>query len=66
MRRDKSQYFHFTGLDRSLYLRMYRMSFLLSAGTEVNTPRAMTSHSILSNHNSTLLSQDKYVVVKCK
>ena len=27
------------------------MSFLLRSDTEVNTPRAMTSRSILPNHN---------------
>ena len=35
------------------------MSFLLRSGTEVNTPRAITSRSILANHSSTWLSQDE-------
>ena len=64
MRRVGSKYFHFTGFGCSLYLRMYRMSFLLKSGTEVNTPRAITSRSILANHSSTWFSQDEYVGVK--
>src|SRR6218665_671410 len=32
------------------------MGFLLRSGTEVNTPRAITSRSILANHSSTWLS----------
>jgi hypothetical protein len=31
----------------------------------VNTPRAITSCSILPNHNSTWLSHEEYVEVKC-
>src|SRR6218665_3308062 len=34
------------------------MGFLLRSGTEVNTPRAITSRSILANHSSTWLSHD--------
>lgn len=64
-RRDRSQYFHFTGFGCSLCLRMYCMGFRFRSGTEVNTPRAMTSRSILANHNSTWFSQDEYVGVKC-
>jgi hypothetical protein len=45
---------------------MYRMSFLFRSGTDVNTPREMTLRSILTNHNSTRLSQDEYVGVKCR
>ena len=41
------------------------MSFLLRSDTEVHTPRAITSRSILANHNSTWFSQDEYVGVKC-
>ena len=41
------------------------MSFLLRSGTEVKTPRAMTSRSILANHSSIWLSQEEYVGVKC-
>ena len=41
------------------------MSFRLRSGTEVKTPRAMTSRSILANHSSTWLSQEEYVGVKC-
>src|SRR3546814_8305885 len=41
------------------------MSFRFRSGSEVNTPRAITSRSILANHNSTWLSQDEYVGVKC-
>src|SRR6218665_260579 len=59
-----SKYFHFTDLGCSLYLRMQRMSFLLRSGTEVNTPRAITSRSILANHSSTWLSHDEQVGVK--
>ena len=66
MRRYGSKFFHFTGLAFLLYWRMYRMSFLLRSVTEVNTPRAMTSRSILANHNSTWFSQDEYVGVKCR
>jgi len=61
-----SKYFHFTGLAALLYGRMYRLSFLLRSGTEVKTPRTITSRSILANHNSTWLSQDEYVGVKCR
>ncbi len=39
------------------------MSFLFKSGTEVKTPRAITSRSILANHSSTWLSQDEYVGV---
>lgn len=42
------------------------MSFLFRSETEVNTPRAMTSRSILANHSSTWLSQEEYVGVKCR
>ena len=41
-----------------LYWRMYRISFRRRLETEVKTPRAMTSRSILANHSSTWLSQD--------
>jgi hypothetical protein len=43
----------------ALYFRIYRMSFRLRSGTEVNTPRSITSRSILAHHNSTWLSQDE-------
>ena len=56
-----SKYFHFTGLGCSLYLRMYRMSFLLRSDSEVKTPRAITSRSILANHNSTLDARHGHV-----
>src|SRR5262252_423038 len=49
-----------------LYWRMYRISFRRRSATEVKTPRAMTSRSILANHSSTWLSQDEYVGVKCR
>jgi hypothetical protein len=42
-----------------MYWRMYRMSFRRRSGTEVKTPRAMTSRSIRANHGSTWLSQDE-------
>ena len=42
-----------------MYWRMYRMSFRRRSGTEVKTPRAMTSRSIRANHSSTWLSQDE-------
>ena len=42
------------------------MSFFLRSGTEVNTPRAITSRSILANHSSTWFSQEEYVGVKCR
>ena len=42
-----------------MYWRMYRMSFQRRSGTEVKTPRAMTSRSIRANHSSTWLSQDE-------
>ncbi len=45
MRRDRSQYFHFTGLRCSLYFQMYRISFLFKSVTDVKMPRAMTSRS---------------------
>src|SRR5207244_10728418 len=45
---------------------MYRMSFRRRSGTEVKTPRAMTSRSILANHSSTWLSQEEYVGLKCR
>lgn len=35
------------------------MSFLFKSGTEVNTPRAITSRSILANHNSTWFNHDE-------
>ena len=35
------------------------MSFLLRSETEVNTPRAITSRSILPNHSSTWLSHEE-------
>jgi hypothetical protein len=38
---------------------MQRMSFLFRSGTEVNTPRAITSRSIFANQSSTWLSQDE-------
>jgi hypothetical protein len=41
------------------------MIFLFRSETEVNTPRAMTSRSILENHNSTWFSHDEQVGVKC-
>ena len=65
IRRAVSKYFHFTRLGCLLYWRMYRMSFLFRSATEVKTPRAMTSRSILANHSSTWLSQEEYVGVKC-
>src|SRR5260221_5034304 len=37
---------------------MYRMSFLFRSGTEVNTPRAITSRSILANQSSTWFSHN--------
>jgi hypothetical protein len=39
------------------------MSFLFKSETEVNTPRAITSRSILPNHSSTWLSHEEYVGV---
>jgi hypothetical protein len=42
-----------------LYWRLYRISFRYRWCTEVKTPRAMTSRSILANHSSTWLSQDE-------
>jgi hypothetical protein len=48
------------GRDRVLgYWRKYRMSIRRKSGTEVKTPRAMTSRSIRANHSSTWLSQDE-------
>ena len=41
------------------------MRVRLRSGTEVQTPRAMTSRSILANQSSTWLSQEEYVGVKC-
>ena len=35
------------------------MSFLFRSGTEVKTPRAMTSRSIFENHSSTWLSHEE-------
>jgi hypothetical protein len=40
---------HFTGFGCWLYLRIYCMSFKSRAGHERNTPRAITSLSILAN-----------------
>lgn len=34
------------------------MSFLRKSGTDMNTPRAMTSRSILENQSSIWLSQE--------
>ena len=42
------------------------MSFLFRSGTEVNTPRAITSRSILANQSSTWFSHEEYVGVKCR
>ena len=39
------------------------MSLRLRSGTELNTPLAMTSRSILANHSATWLSHDEYVGV---
>ena len=41
------------------------MSVRLRADTEVKTPRAITSRSILANHRSTGLSQEEDVGVTC-
>jgi hypothetical protein len=38
-----------------MYWRMYRMSFRCRSGTEVKTPRAMTSRSIRENHQFDLV-----------
>jgi len=35
------------------------MSFLLKSETEVNTPPAMTSRSIMPNHSATWLSYEE-------
>ncbi len=56
MRRVGSKYFHFTVFGAGLYRRMYHMSFLFRSGTEVKTPRAITSRSILTNHSATWFS----------
>src|ERR1700745_2377581 len=66
MRRVGSRERHFMVLGALLYWWMYRMSFRRRSGTEVKTPRAMTSRSILANHNSTWLSQEEKVGAKCK
>jgi|SRR5579863_932426 len=41
------------------------MSLRLRSGTEVKTPRAMTSRSILANHSSTWLSHEEEVGEEC-
>jgi hypothetical protein len=43
---------------------MYFMSLRDRSATEVNTPRVITSRSILANQISTWFSQDEYVGVK--
>ena len=43
---------------------MYFISFLRKSANDVNTPRAMTSRSILANHSSIWLSQEESVGVK--
>jgi len=40
-------------------VRMYFMSFLRKSANEVNTPRAITSRSILANQSSIWLSQEE-------
>jgi len=40
------------------------MSVLLRSGTEVKTPRAMTSRSIFENHGATWLSHDGGIVIQ--
>src|ERR1017187_9345630 len=43
---------------------MYFISFLRKSANDMNTPRAMTSRSILANHSSIWLSQEESVGVK--
>ena len=49
----ESAYLHFTVRGDLLYWRIQRISFLFKSATEVNTPRAITSRSILANQSST-------------